>query len=191
MEKAKIRGWHFLVAGISLLISAPQGYADSLDEQRERYGQIKQAWDSRQMSVVAQLMPTLTTYPLYPYLQYRQITDDLANQPALVVNNFIAANPTLPLVRTLKSRFVIELARRGDWQGLLAFSPAKPESTEAQCYYYYAKWRAGEKQEAWAGTKQLWLSGKISLRPVMCYLAPGMMLASARPCSGLSVLVWQ
>ena len=46
------------------------------------------------MDVVNQLMPTLTTYPLYPYLQYRQITDDLMNQPALVVTNFIAANPT-------------------------------------------------------------------------------------------------
>jgi hypothetical protein len=46
------------------------------------------------------------------YLQYRQITDDLMNQPALVVKNFIQANPTLPPARTLKSRFVNELARR-------------------------------------------------------------------------------
>ena len=52
-------------------------------------------------NVVNQLMPTLSSYPLYPYLQYRQITDDLMNQPPLVVTNFIAANPTLPAARSL------------------------------------------------------------------------------------------
>ena len=52
------------------------------------------------------------------------------NQPPLVVTNFIAANPTLPAARSLKSRFVNELARRTDWRGLLAFSPDKPATTK-------------------------------------------------------------
>lgn len=160
MEKAKTMAWHLLVAGVSVLLCSQLSHADSLDEQRSRYAQINQAWDNRQMSVVEQLMPTLTTYPLYPYLQYREITDDLINQPTLVVSNFIAAYPTSPLARTLKSRFVSELARRGDWQGVLAFSPDKPTTTEAQCHYYYAKWRVGQSQEAWAGAKTLWLTGK-------------------------------
>lgn len=160
MEKAKTVTWRLLAAGVSLLTLSQLAHADSLDEQRSRYAQTKQAWDNRQMDVVNQLMPTLTTYPLYPYLQYRQITDDLMNQPALVVTNFIAANPTLPPARSLKSRFVNELARRDDWRGLLAFSPEKPTGTEAQCNYYYAKWNVGQTQEAWDGAKALWLSGK-------------------------------
>ncbi|EPH3388833.1 murein transglycosylase [Klebsiella oxytoca] len=160
MEKAKTVTWRLLAAGVSLLTLSQLAHADSLDEQRSRYAQTKQAWDNRQMDVVNQLMPTLTTYPLYPYLQYRQITDDLMNQPALVVTNFIAANPTLPPARSLKSRFVNELARRDDWRGLLAFSPEKPTGTEAQCNYYYSKWNVGQTQEAWDGAKALWLSGK-------------------------------
>ena len=160
MEKAKTVTWRLLAAGVSVLTLSQLAHADSLDEQRSRYAQTKQAWDNRQMDVVNQLMPTLTTYPLYPYLQYRQITDDLMNQPALVVTNFIAANPTLPPARSLKSRFVNELARRDDWRGLLAFSPEKPTGTEAQCNYYYAKWNVGQTQEAWDGAKALWLSGK-------------------------------
>lgn len=79
------------------------------------------------MDVVEQMMPGLKDYPLYPYLEYRQITDDLMNQPAVTVTNFVRANPTLPPARTLQSRFVNELARREDWRGLLAFSPEKPE----------------------------------------------------------------
>ncbi|CAH5704304.1 Soluble lytic murein transglycosylase, partial [Klebsiella oxytoca] len=160
VEKAKTVTWRLLAAGVSLLTLSQLAHADSLDEQRSRYAQTKQAWDNRQMDVVNQLMPTLTTYPLYPYLQYRQITDELMNQPALVVTNFIAANPTLPPARSLKSRFVNELARRDDWRGLLAFSPEKPTGTEAQCNYYYAKWNVGQTQEAWDGAKALWLSGK-------------------------------
>lgn len=160
MEKAKKMAWHLLAASVGLLTLSQLAHADSLDEQRSRYAQIKQAWDNRQMDVVDQLMPTLSTYPLYPYLQYRQITDDLMNQPALVVKNFIDANPTLSPARSLRSRFVNELARRSDWRGLLAFSPDKPTSTEAQCNYYYAKLSVGQSQEAWSGAKELWLTGK-------------------------------
>ncbi len=53
-----------------------------------------------------------------------------------------------------------ELARREDWRGLLAFSPEKAGTTEAQCNYYFAKWSTGQTEEAWQGAKELWLSGK-------------------------------
>jgi soluble lytic murein transglycosylase len=152
--------WRLLAAGVCLLTVSSAVHADSLDEQRSRYSQIKQAWDKRQMDVVDQLMPTLKDYPLYPYLQYRQLTDDLMNAPALSVTQFVQTYPTLPAARTLKNRFVNELARREDWRGLLAFSPDKPGTTEAQCNYYYAKYNVGETQAAWDGAKDLWLTGK-------------------------------
>ncbi|CZX22825.1 murein transglycosylase [Enterobacter hormaechei] len=160
MEKAKRVVWRLLAASVCVMAVSQAVHADSLDEQRNRYAQIKQAWDNKQMDTVQALMPTLKDYPLYPYLEYRQITDDLMNQPTVTVNNFIQANPTLPPARTLKSRFVNELARREDWRGLLAFSPDKPGATEAQCNYYYAKWATGQQEEAWTGAKELWLTGK-------------------------------
>ncbi|MDP1013598.1 murein transglycosylase, partial [Klebsiella pneumoniae] len=89
-----------MAASVRLLTLSQLAHAASLDEQRSRYAQIQQAWDNRQMDVVDQLMPTLSTYPLDPYLQYRQITDDLMTQPALVVKNFLDANPTLPPARS-------------------------------------------------------------------------------------------
>jgi soluble lytic murein transglycosylase len=160
VEKAKRVVWRLLAASVCVMAVSQAVHADSLDEQRSRYAQIKQAWDNKQMDTVQALMPTLKDYPLYPYLEYRQITDDLMNQPTVTVNNFIQANPTLPPARTLKSRFVNELARREDWRGLLAFSPDKPGATEAQCNYYYAKWATGQQEEAWVGAKELWLTGK-------------------------------
>ncbi|MEL4016379.1 murein transglycosylase [Dryocola clanedunensis] len=160
MGKTRQVVWRMLAAGVCLATLAGVARADSLDEQRSRYAQIKQAWDQKQMDVVQQLMPTLRDYPLYPYLEYRQLTDDLMNEPTVAVSQFIQANPTLPPARSLKSRFVNELARREDWRGLLAFSPEPPGTTESKCNYYYAKWNTGQADAAWGGAKELWLSGK-------------------------------
>ena len=103
VDKAKQFTWRLLAASVCLLTVSQVARADSLDEQRNRYAQIKQAWDNRQMDVVEQMMPGLKNYPLYPYLEYRQITDDLMNQPTITVTNFVRANPTLPPARTLKT----------------------------------------------------------------------------------------
>jgi soluble lytic murein transglycosylase len=153
VEKAKRVVWRLLAASVCVMAVSQAVHADSLDEQRNRYAQIKQAWDNKQMDTVQALMPTLKDYPLYPYLEYRQITDDLMNQPTVTVNNFIQANPTLPPARNLKSRFVNELARREDWRGLLAFSPEKPNTTEAQCNYYYANGRPASRKRPGPGRK--------------------------------------
>jgi len=166
VQKAQQLTWRLLAAGFCLLTISNVARADSLDEQRNRYAQIKQAWDNGQMDVVDQLMPTLRDYPLYPYLEYRQLSGDLMSTPALSVTNFVQANPTLPPARTLRNRFVNELARREDWRGLLAFSPEKPGTVEAQCNYYYARYSVGDTQGAWDGAKTLWLTGQN--RPNAC-----------------------
>ena len=67
MEKAKQVVWRLLAASVCMLTISNAARADSLDEQRNRYAQIKQAWDSKQMDTVQALMPTLKDYPLYPY----------------------------------------------------------------------------------------------------------------------------
>ena len=112
------------------------------------------------MNTVAQLMPTLRDYPLYPYLEYRQLTQDLSQVSAAQVTDFLSRNPTLPPARSLSSRFVNELARREDWRGLLAFSPQAPKPVAARCNYYYAKWATGEQQVARDGASEIWLNGR-------------------------------
>lgn len=152
--------WRYLAIGVCLVTTSGVAFADSIDAQRQRYQQVKLAWDSNQMDTVAQLMPTLRDYPLYPYLEYRQLTQDLSQVSAAQVTDFLSRNPTLPPARSLSSRFVNELARREDWRGLLAFSPQAPKSVAARCNYYYAKWATGEQQVAWDGASEIWLNGQ-------------------------------
>lgn len=59
MGRAKQAVWRTLALSACLLSFSQTVHADSLEEQRSRYAQVKQAWDSKQMDVVAQLMPTL------------------------------------------------------------------------------------------------------------------------------------
>lgn len=160
MGRAKQAVWCTLAASVCLLTLSHTVYADSLDEQRSRYAQVKQAWDNRQMDVVAQLMPTLRDYPLYPYLEYRQLTDDLKNQASVSISQFVQKYSTLPLAKNLRSRFVNELTRREDWRGVIAFSPQEPDTVDAKCNYYYAKWNTGQASEAWRGAREQWMTGK-------------------------------
>lgn len=153
------KGW-LLAVGLCLSTFSAATLADSLDAQRQRYLQIKQAWDSNQMDVVQQLMPTLQDYPLYPYLEYRWLTQDLSTASAAQIGQFLQQHPTLPLAESLSSRFVNELARREDWRTLLAFSPQAPQPVTARCNYYYAKWATGDQQAAWSGADDIWMSGK-------------------------------
>ncbi len=155
----KVDRW--LNVGVVLCLLAVGGlaHADSIDAQRQRYQQIKQAWDSNRMDEVAQLLPTLRDYPLYPYLEYRELSQDLSQVGMEQITTFINANPTLPPARSLAARFVNELAQRQDWQSLLAFSPQPPKPVSARCNFYYAKWATGQQQAAWDGAQDVWLNG--------------------------------
>ncbi|ERT13364.1 murein transglycosylase [Photorhabdus temperata] len=152
--------WQHFAMVTGLVFVSVAANADSLDDQRQRYQQIKQAWDASDMAEVARLMPTLKDYPLYPYLKYRELTQDLALVTPEQIRGFIDSNPNLPPARSLSSRFINELAHREDWRGLLAFSPTAPKSITSRCNYYFAKWATGEEQVAWQGAKDIWLNGR-------------------------------
>jgi len=161
-----VEKWRNWMIGMCLVSTAGSVWADSLDQQRQRYAQIKQAWDNKQMDQVEQLMPTLQDYPLYPYLQYRLLAQDLDQEAGLAIKNFIQQYPTLPPAKSLQTRFVNVLAHRQDWQGILSFSPDEPKPVQARCNWYYAKWATGQQQTAFAGAKSIWLRG--SALPADC-----------------------
>lgn len=144
---------------VTMMLVSTTVWADSLQAQRERYQAIKLAWDANKMDEVERLLPTLQEYPLYPYLAYRELTEDLDIVSPRQVQEFIDTYPTLPVAKNLKTRFVNELARRQEWKSLLAFSPEAPKPIEAQCNFYFANWAEGNKQVAWQGAEKAWLNG--------------------------------
>lgn len=102
MAKADKR-W-FLTVGLCQTAFSGATLEDSLNARRQRYQQINQAWDNNQRAVVAELMPTLQNYPLYPHMGYRELTQDLSQVGFSEVNTVIKQNPTLLLVKSLVPR---------------------------------------------------------------------------------------
>ncbi|MDC9596025.1 murein transglycosylase [Xenorhabdus anantnagensis] len=149
---------HFVMAVSMVSVVAGAAHADSLDAQRQRYKAIQQAWDAKNMAEVARLMPTLKNYPLYPYLEHRQLSQDLAIATPQQVHHFINTYPTLPLARSLTPKFINTLANNGDWNGILAFSSSPPSTIKARCNYYFAQWATGHQQVAWKGAQEIWLN---------------------------------
>ncbi|SFU86291.1 murein transglycosylase [Xenorhabdus koppenhoeferi] len=150
---------YFVMAVGMFSVVAGAAHADSLSVQRQRYQEIKQAWEAKNMVKVAHLMPTLKNYPLYPYLEYRQLTQDLVLATPQQIQHFIHTYPTLPPARSLNSRFIDVLASNGDWPGILTFSPKPPSTVAESCNYYFAQWATGHQQIAWKGAEAIWLNG--------------------------------
>lgn len=96
----KVNKWRLLVASIGMMALPVLARADSINAYRQRYLQVKHAWDAHQMDVVAQLLPTLRDYPLYPYLAYRQLSQDISQVTPDQINAFTEVYPTLPQERS-------------------------------------------------------------------------------------------
>ncbi|MCG6396242.1 murein transglycosylase, partial [Vibrio alginolyticus] len=86
-----------------MLMFSALASADSLSEQRQRYQDVKSAWDANNMAEVERLMPSLRDYPLYPYLEYRELTQDMSLLTAGQVKNFTDTHPNLPSAASLKN----------------------------------------------------------------------------------------
>ncbi len=142
------------------LISLSQGsHAQSLDWLRQHYGSVMTKMDNHQ-HVDEDQVQVLRDYPLYPYLRYRMLTEDLTKTQLNDVQDFIYHYPDLPLSGQLKRYFINELARRSDWAGLLRLSPQTPANIESKCQWYYAQAATGHRDIAWQGAAGIWASGR-------------------------------
>jgi Soluble lytic murein transglycosylase and related regulatory proteins (some contain LysM/invasin domains) len=106
------------------------------------------------------LKAQLRDYPLYPYLDYRDFTRNLAKKSHTSVTNFIQRYSTMPFANSLRADYLTLLADRGDWKTLVAFQPDVPRGERYQCQYYYAHSQAGNQALARSGAKSLYLSGQ-------------------------------
>jgi len=129
----------------------------------------------------------LDGYVLAPYLDYANLQRDLATLDAGTARRFLAAEATTQLGNQFRRDYLLELARRRDWPGFLAFDePVAAATTVLRCHRVQALLATGSKTAARAELTQLWPTGQ-SL-PEACDEP----IAAARNLGWLSPeLVWQ
>ena len=102
------------------------------------------------------LKQQLASYPLYPYLEYTEITDKLHRLPAKEVRAFLENYADVHLADRLLNAWLSRLASSQKWEKFLEFyEPVS--SISLQCHYLNALIKTGKKAEALSKVADIWL----------------------------------
>lgn len=139
-------------------ISLPLSAMD-LNEQRANYSKAMTAIESKDMLTFQKLKSTLKDYPLYPYLDYREMIQQLDSASLQKVTEFEKKHAQLPFINTVRGRYLQKLASERNWVDFLTYQTRLPIGESYQCNYYFAHSQAGDKKLALSGAKSLYLLG--------------------------------
>jgi len=139
--------------------------ADERAAQRDLYLQAEQALAQRQLTRFRKLLPRLTDYPLYPYLQYQDLKRRLHRASHEELDRFLDDYANLPIADSLRRKVLKRAAKRRDWQSYLHFY-RPTQNVSLQCHYLSARLHNGETETVYADIQRLWLSARS--RPSEC-----------------------
>ncbi|MCW8807514.1 MAG: transglycosylase SLT domain-containing protein [Rhodanobacter sp.] len=145
--------WLMLAGG--WLLTAPLAQAASLDSQRVAF---RQAYAAAQQggSEWRKLAVDLHDYPLYPYLEVAALEHDIQQIDRTTVQDYLQRYPDLIPAADLRRDFLLELARRQDWNDFLAmYQPGLGDALS--CDALQARLAGGDKLDFDKDLAALWL----------------------------------
>ena len=148
-----------LLALGSVLACRPSDAAP-IKQQREWYEQAKNALDQDDLASFRRLRGKLKAYPLAPYLDYRHFINDLESRSPRDFNEFATQYRKLPFIGTVRSRYLLHLAQRGRWKGILQIQKKPPRDEALRCVYFRAHLATGQRSKAFEGASKLWRNGQ-------------------------------
>jgi len=128
-----------------------------LAEQRKRYQQAEKAYKKGQYREFKRLATSLSDYPLYPYLEYKDLTRRPSSLNRGQINDFLQANDDTIIGDRFRLKMIKHAAKTRNWQALLdIYRPGYGVATE--CLYLNALIKTGQERLAYTSIKTLWLS---------------------------------
>jgi soluble lytic murein transglycosylase len=129
-------------------------------KEREKFQQAKTYLAKGKRLKYAELQTELTDYPLAPYLEYAYIAAHLRHTKASRIDLFLKNHDGSPLSTRLRYIWLENLRKRDKWQQFISYYPGKNTTTKHQCFYQYARYRNGEKQQSLQAALELWKVGE-------------------------------
>jgi len=142
-----------------LLILSNAHSSPSLSTQRTDFIAAEKFFDQGKLGRYRKLKASLEAYPLYPYLEYKELHRRLHKQKKNRIQRFLTRYADTPLATRLRNTWLDHLAKRGRWQTYLEFYTPS-QSVTRQCHYLRALYNSGKKQEALDQVEALWLYKK-------------------------------
>ncbi len=130
-----------------------------LVEQRSRFLEAETALEKRQMKRFRRLRDGLESYPLYPYLEFAEISQRLESANGDEIKTFIERYSDLPLAWRLRQPWLKLLARRGDWEKFLDFYQ-RSTNASTRCQRLRALINTDQADQAMHHVEALWLVGR-------------------------------
>lgn len=135
----------------------PRYTDEEIAELRQIFLQAEEALKKRHDADYFLLSDQLKEYPLYPYLQYQWLKNNLGRERQ--VKYFLQTYQSSRYARLLKHRWLTHLARNNQWQTFLEFY-TNTSDANLNCYHHWAQYKTGDKQTALNGAAELWAVGK-------------------------------
>ena len=157
-----LRAIRMLVFGTVLL--SPFGLASA--NGRADFVAAESAYASGNTATYRSLKKRLAGYPLYQYLEYREVRSRLGTASAATVERFLVRYPDTPLTDRLRSAWLERLAKEKRWAEYARLFDPDDSNVTRRCHYLHAMIENGREDEAFAGVKDIWLHGHS--RPDAC-----------------------
>jgi soluble lytic murein transglycosylase len=109
------------------------------------------------------LADTLNEYPLYPYLQYQWLKEDLAQTDK--IRAFLTAYKDSRYAPLLRAKWLKSMAEQSQWREYIDNYQADGD-VALECLYHWAQHQTGFREQALLHAKRLWMSG--SSQPSEC-----------------------
>ena len=128
-------------------------------EQRQMYLDAIHLIKTSQFSRLQKLKPQLRTYPLYPYLEYTEISYRISRQSEQDILRFVEQYKDTPLVEPLLAHWLANLAKRGKWEMFLTHYDKVTPTKKLACQHAYGLYKVGMVDQALTQAEKLWMVG--------------------------------
>ncbi len=132
---------------------------DPAARQREEFSQAWQAASMGKRTEFEGLMPGLSNYLLYPYLEYEDFRYRRAVVDVQDMAVFLESHQDWAFTAGLKTAWLRTLGERGKWDALLTYADGSAD-TEVQCYLAQARIQRGQTEGLVPVARSLWAVGK-------------------------------
>ncbi len=131
----------------------------------DRFGQRQMYLDATylirtsQFTRLQKLKPQLKTYPLYPYLEYAEISHRISRQSEQDILQFVEQYRDTPLVAPLLKHWLANLAKRGKWKTFISHYDKVTPTKKLACQHAYGLYKVGLVDQAMTEAGILWTVG--------------------------------
>jgi soluble lytic murein transglycosylase len=158
-----------LLAALLLALVCPSVFAK--DDDAARFSEWQQRLQKGEHEAWKEYLPYFQGKPLFPYLQYMQLTAELSDWSLATIEEagsfertraFLDVWPELPVSDNLRRQWIRRLGKEQHWQALLKVDITEPP-TDISCLRLRAEYQLGSRKQqkkTLAKAKSVWLVGR-------------------------------